>query len=103
MEYLEGGELYSYWQNKKNKLVPENEAKEIMLQLLSGIDYCHNLKIIHRDLKFQNILLSRLPDPGKQKTEESSYKNKNNEWDIDLRIVDFGIFGSTSGINPEKV
>ena len=28
---------------------------------------------------------------------------KNNQFDIDLRIVDFGIFGSTSGINPEKI
>jgi serine/threonine protein kinase len=26
-----------------------------------------------------------------------------NEFDIDLKLVDFGIFGSVSGINPEKV
>jgi len=31
MEYLEGGELYEYWQSKENKIVSENEAKEIML------------------------------------------------------------------------
>lgn len=62
MEYLPGGELYEYWQSKPDHIVPETEAKEIMLQLLSAIDYCHSLKIIHRDLKFQNILLSRKPD-----------------------------------------
>ena len=28
---------------------------------------------------------------------------KQNRYDLDLKIVDFGIFGSTSGINPEKV
>jgi hypothetical protein len=31
MEYLEGGELYQYWQKKENKRVSEQEAKEIML------------------------------------------------------------------------
>jgi serine/threonine protein kinase len=52
MEYLEGGELYEYWQAKENKRVPEGEAKEIMLQLLTAIEHCHSNKIIHRDLKF---------------------------------------------------
>lgn len=102
MEYLEGGELYDYWQKKENKQVPEAEAKEIMLQLLSAIDYCHSLKIIHRDLKFQNILLSHKPNPEMQR-EDGGSKSKKNQFDIDLRIVDFGIFGSTSGVNPEKV
>lgn len=31
MEYLEGGELQSYWSSKPNKIVSEEEAKEIML------------------------------------------------------------------------
>ena len=52
MEYLEGGELQAYWQSKENKQVSESEAKEIMTQLLSAIEYCHNLNVIHRDLKF---------------------------------------------------
>jgi serine/threonine protein kinase len=52
MEYLPGGELFEYWQSKPEKILSETEAKEIMIQLLSAIDYCHSLKIIHRDLKF---------------------------------------------------
>lgn len=66
---------------------------------MSAIDYCHNLKIIHRDLKFQNILLSRRPNPSAV----TPSRTTKNEFDLDLRIVDFGIFGSTSGVNPEKV
>jgi len=26
-----------------------------------------------------------------------------NQWDLELKIVDFGIFGSTSGLNPERI
>jgi len=52
MEYLRGGELYEYWHRFPKRLMPENEAKEIVRQLLLAIDYCHAKKIIHRDLKF---------------------------------------------------
>jgi serine/threonine protein kinase len=31
MEYLEGGELQEYWYSKPNRIVSEEEAKEIML------------------------------------------------------------------------
>jgi 5'-AMP-activated protein kinase catalytic alpha subunit len=61
MEYLEGGELYQYWQSKDGKRIHEQEAKEIMLQLLQAIEHCHENKIIHRDLKFQNIILAHKP------------------------------------------
>lgn len=34
---------------------------------------------------------------------ESGGRKGVNDFDLDLKLVDFGIFGSTSGINPEKV
>lgn len=52
MEYLPGGELYDYWCRFPNRQVPEQEVKEIMLQLAQAIELCHVKKIIHRDLKF---------------------------------------------------
>ena len=58
MEYLEGGELLKYLQ-EKGKL-DEDEARGIFLQLVDAISYCHKEKIIHRDLKLENILMSDL-------------------------------------------
>lgn len=55
MEYLEGGELGAYVKEKGG--LSEEEAKHFFKQLLSAIDYCHNEKLIHRDLKLENILL----------------------------------------------
>jgi len=31
MEYLQGGELYDYWQSKRNFKMTEDEAKELIL------------------------------------------------------------------------
>ena len=61
MEYLEGGELLKYLE-EKGKL-DENEAREFFIQLLDAIAYCHKEKIVHRDLKLENILIS---DIGKK-------------------------------------
>ena len=54
MEYLEGGELYELIQGKGQ--LTEEEARDIFTQLISAIGYCHQQKIIHRDLKLENIL-----------------------------------------------
>ena len=68
-----------------------------MFQLLSGIQYCHSMGIIHRDLKFQNILLARSPN---KESQDSGSSSKSDE--IDLKIVDFGIFGTARGNQGEK-
>ena len=37
--------------------LPENLAKSYLRQLLSGIAYCHAHRVLHRDLKPQNLLI----------------------------------------------
>lgn len=54
MEYLEGGELNLIIEEKGR--LSEEEALDIFKQLLSAITYCHRSKVIHRDLKLENIL-----------------------------------------------
>lgn len=37
----------------------ENFVKKIMFQLLKGVEFCHTKNIIHRDVKPENILISK--------------------------------------------
>ena len=54
-ELCSGGELFQEIVDKG----PFNEdySAYVMFQILSAINYCHNMKIIHRDLKPENILI----------------------------------------------
>lgn len=43
--------------DRKKSLVTPNVVKSYLYQLLQAIDYCHTNRILHRDLKPQNLLL----------------------------------------------
>ncbi|KAL4612648.1 hypothetical protein ACB092_08G215700 [Castanea dentata] len=56
MEYAELGDLTVYME-AIGKL-PEEEARKIFQQqIISGVEYCHEKKVVHRDLKLENLLL----------------------------------------------
>ncbi|KRX91901.1 5'-AMP-activated protein kinase catalytic subunit alpha-2 [Trichinella pseudospiralis] len=55
MEYMSGGDLGEYIH--KNGKLQEHEARRIFQQLISAVDYCHRHKVVHRDLKLENLLL----------------------------------------------
>ena len=40
--------------------LPPNNVRLFMFQLLRGLDFCHCRRILHRDLKPQNILISEI-------------------------------------------
>lgn len=52
-----GGELFDYI--LKHHYLQEPEAKRLFAQLISGVDYMHQKHIVHRDLKLENLLLSK--------------------------------------------
>lgn len=55
MEYCEGGTLLDYV--KTRNYLSEDEARHFFTQIVDAISYCHSNKVIHCDLKLENILL----------------------------------------------
>ena len=68
-ELCTGGELLS----KVQCQLKEKEIARIFNQIMSGIAYCHEKGIVHRDMKLENVLFA---------TEEK---------DSPIKIIDFGL------------
>ena len=62
-DYYNGGGLYDIL--KKYKIIygrpfPENVVQHLMRQIIDAVVYLHQRKIIHRDLKLENLLIKIL-------------------------------------------
>ena len=77
MEECYGGELFDrIMEHIENKeMYTEKEAAEIIRQVMSAVEYCHNNGIVHRDLKPENLL----------------YLKKGSEENNPLKVIDFGL------------
>ena len=56
LEFCEGGNLYEFVDENK---LSEFQVIYIMFQILSAMNYCHNMNILHGDLKPDNILIKK--------------------------------------------
>ncbi|KAI9189429.1 hypothetical protein H9P43_000862 [Blastocladiella emersonii ATCC 22665] len=55
LEYVPGGEIFDFLVARGR--MKERDARRYFRQIVSAVDYCHRLHIIHRDLKAENLLL----------------------------------------------
>lgn len=67
MEYVSGGLLFDLCQSMG--AMGEDAGRFFMSQLIDSLEYMHNLRCVHRDLKLENILVDA---------------------DLNLKIADFG-------------
>lgn len=56
MEYAENGDMFTYL--RKTKLT-EVQIRSWLLQILWAFSYMHGVGVVHRDLKCENILLTK--------------------------------------------
>ena len=84
MEYCNGGSLSDCLEKYKSiyhSSFTEEIVQHIMRQVVSAVNYIHGLRIIHRDLKLDNILV---------KFENEIDKNQLNLLKAEVKIIDFG-------------
>lgn len=59
MEYCAMGELYDHLLSYSNHRLPMKMAKTYLTQICKGLKHLHDLKIAHRDISLENILLDK--------------------------------------------
>ncbi|XP_053377054.1 serine/threonine-protein kinase Nek4-like isoform X7 [Mercenaria mercenaria] len=59
MQYCEGGDLYNKLKEQKGTLLEERQLVEWFVQIAMALQYMHERNILHRDLKTQNIFLTK--------------------------------------------
>ena len=92
-DYYNGGGLYDIL--KKYKMIygrpfPENVVQHLMRQIIDAVVYLHQRKIIHRDLKLENLLIN---------FESEEDKNNLNLLRAEVKIIDFGFATRLNGSN----
>ena len=81
MEYIEGISLLDTIKRDENHYLEEQRALKIFIQIIKAIIYCQNKNICHRDIKLENILITKddivkIIDFGfAVKTDKETYQN----------------------------
>ncbi|XP_053963990.1 uncharacterized protein LOC128866947 isoform X2 [Anastrepha ludens] len=76
-EYASNGEIFDHL--AENGPMKELEAARVFTQLVSAVQYCHSMGVVHRDLKAENVLLDK---------------------DMNIKLADFGFSNRYEEGNP---
>ncbi|KAG9307644.1 hypothetical protein G9A89_023209 [Geosiphon pyriformis] len=95
MEYVDGYNLETFLDCQKQGYMDEDQARNIFIQLLEAVKFCHMNHIVHRDLKPPNVLITK---QGKVKLADFGLANVYSE---DSRLMT--LCGSMLYYSPEIV
>lgn len=71
IEYMDGGELFDIIADQGH--LSEQRASQVMRDIINGVDYLHDMGIVHCDIKPENILC------------------KSRQWPFQVKLCDFGL------------
>jgi len=109
MEYMNGGSLEQWIKKNKNAIDADSLSAQsfqvkrepffasIAYQVLTGLEYLHSQRIIHRDIKPGNILLNRR---GNVKLCDFGISSLHGEEDASLQTT---VIGTSRFMSPERL
>lgn len=71
IEYMEGGELFDIIADQGH--LSEQRASQVVREIIKGVDYLHEVGVVHCDIKPENILC------------------KSQQWPLQVKLCDFGL------------
>ena len=109
-EYINGGDIYENLNKYKffyRMPFTEEIVQYLMRQIVDAVNYLHSNKIIHRDLKLENILLNYPTKHDKNTLNILSTKAKIIDFGFATRLrnsksnITFSVLGSPSNMDPK--